>query len=215
MKDGLDVAALRPRSIDPDDKLAVLPADPTRTSPAIPFSKAAGQVLRPVAGPTMLRFGDRLPSGTSSRNIAISTRPNARVRAPADSWVVYAGPFRSYGQLLILNAGETYHLIIAGLVETNVRTGQFVLAGEPVGRMGVTANPGIIQLTGQLARNTDEGSAASQDPVVTVELRRNGTPIDPTPWLVKERSQQTIGTASRLNQLGGPSDAAEDTRNDS
>lgn len=207
LKDGLDVAALRPRAIDPDAKLPVLTADPTRKTPAIPFSKAAGQVLRPVAGPTLLRFGDRLPSGTSARNIAITTRPNARVRAPADSWVVYSGPFRSYGQLLILNAGETYHLIIAGLAQTNVRTGQFVLAGEPVGRMGMTANPGLAQLTGRV----NDSSAASQDPVVTVELRRDGTPIDPAPWLVKERSQQTIGTIGQSDQQAAP----EDTRNDS
>ncbi|MEE9313489.1 MAG: peptidoglycan DD-metalloendopeptidase family protein [Rhizobiaceae bacterium] len=154
-------------------------ADTTRIEPVIAFSKAKGSLLLPVSGIQLYGFGD-MTNGTSkavagsrskSRNIALATRPNARVRAPADSWVVYAGPFRSYGQLLILNAGEDYHMVLAGLSQVNVQSGQFVLAGEPIGRMGATRV--ATALPAELGSNR---------PVLYVEFRKDGSSIDPAPW---------------------------------
>ena len=52
--------------------------------------------------------------------------------------MLYAGPFRSYGQVLILNAGDGYHLVLAGMERIDAALGQFVLAGEPVAAMGAT-----------------------------------------------------------------------------
>ncbi len=59
----------------------------------------------------------------------------AQVTSPCDGWIVYAGEFRSYGQLLIMNAGGGYHVLMAGLSQIDVQPGQFVLASEPVGTM--------------------------------------------------------------------------------
>ena len=75
------------------------------------------------------------PAGLE-KGVSIATRAGAQVTAPADGWVVYAGPFRSYGQLLILNAGGGYHVLLAGMERISVDLGQFVLAGEPVAVMG-------------------------------------------------------------------------------
>ena len=147
--------------------------DSTRIEPAIAFGKAKGSLFFPVVGEQLFGFGSKLggESGSKSNNIALATRPNARVRAPADSWVVYAGSFRSYGQLLILNAGDGYHLVLAGLSEVNVEPGRFVLAGEPVGRMGATRVASVLL-----------PELGSNRPVLYVEFRKDGVSVDPAPW---------------------------------
>lgn len=145
--------------------------NPKRIEPAIAFSKARGTLLRPVSGTDLHTYGDTIMEKWKSPNVAMLTRPNARVRSPTDGWVIYAGPFRSYGQILILNAGEGYQMILSGLSQVNVQTGRFVLAGEPVGRMGLTRYAAVLP--------TDMGS---KKPVLTVELRKDGKPIDPSPW---------------------------------
>ena len=156
--------------------------NPARIEPAIAFSQAKGTLLQPASGEMLYQFGDAVSGQRKSLNIAMSTRPNARVRSPTDGWIVYAGPFRSYGQILILNAGEGYHMVLSGLAEVNVETGQFVLAGEPVGRMGVIRFAAAIPL--------DFGS---NKPVLTVELRKDGKSIDPGPWwAIRKRSKNQI-----------------------
>ena len=142
-----------------------------RTEPAIAFTKAKGLLPLPVSGEIVREFGGRSKSRSPSRNLAISTRPNSRVQSPSDGWVVYAGPFRSYGQLLILNAGDGHHIVLSGMSDVNVTPGQFVLAGEPVGRMG------LVQVAA--ASSLDLSSAK---PVLYVEFRKNGRSIDPSPW---------------------------------
>jgi len=159
-------------------------AEPNRKEPAIAFSKALGLLDRPVNGVELYGFastgstalgrgslGRGAISAHASPNMAIATRPNARVSSPSDGWVVYAGEFRSYGRLLILNAGEGYHVVLAGLAQTNVEQGRFVLAGEPVGRMGATRIASAL--------TTDLGS---NRPVLYVEFRKDGKSIDPAPW---------------------------------
>ncbi len=154
--------------------------NPSRIEPAIAFSQARGTLLRPVSGQVLYGFGEEAFGQGKSRSVAISTRPNARVRSPTDGWVVYAGPFRSYGQILILNAGEGYHMVLSGLAEVNVEAGRFVLAGEPVGRMGVIRFAAAIPL-----------DLGSNKPVLTVELRKDGKSIDPAPWwAIRKRSQK-------------------------
>lgn len=145
--------------------------DLTRIEPAVAFSKTKGLLPRPASGELLHRFGEKSAVGTPQYNIALATRPNARVRIPADGWVVYAGPFRSYGQVLILNAGDGYHLVLSGLSQINVAAGQFVLAGEPIGRMGATrvASAAVTEL-------------GSNKPVLYVEFRKDGKPFDPSPW---------------------------------
>ena len=113
--------------------------------------------------------------------IAGASRPGAQVTTPCDGWVVYAGPFRSYGQLLILNAGGGYHVLIAGMERISVTIGQFVLTGEPVATMGTTSRVASI-----LATN------ASQ-PVLYVEFRKDGTPIDPGPWWAANEGEKVRG----------------------
>ena len=104
----------------------------------------------------------------------------------ADARVVYAGPFRSYGRLLILNAGDGYYLLLAGMDRVGVEVGQFVLAGEPVGQMGGYE---LGNATSSAAPGAVEGSG----PVLYVEFRKDGGPVDPGPWWAKAQGEKVRG----------------------
>ena len=104
--------------------------DPARLSPAIAFASAKGLFAYPVNGAKIRDFGGSDGAGGVEKGISLATRAGAQVTTPCDGWVVYAGPFRSYGQLLILNAGGGYHVLIAGMERISVNIGQFVLTGS-------------------------------------------------------------------------------------
>jgi septal ring factor EnvC (AmiA/AmiB activator) len=95
--------------------------------------------------------------------------------------VVYAGAFRSYGQLLILDAGGGYHVLLAGMDRISIDLGQFVLTGEPVGVMGGGSS---------LASALSTGSSQS---VLYVEFRKDGTPVDPSPWWATKEGEKVRG----------------------
>ncbi|MFX6346346.1 peptidoglycan DD-metalloendopeptidase family protein, partial [Acinetobacter baumannii] len=89
------------------------------------FGSAKGLLRIPVNGTRIRNFGGSDGTGGQEKGISIATRPGAQVTTPCDGWVVYSGPFRSYGQLLILNAGGGYHVLIAGMERISVTIGQF------------------------------------------------------------------------------------------
>lgn len=126
------------------------------------FSAAFGTLSLPARGVISQRFGESNQFGVKSKGLTIETRESAQVISPHDGRIVFAGPFRGYGQLLIIAHGEGYHTLIAGIARIDGTVGQLLLAGEPVGVMG--APPG-------------------EKPELYVELRHNGEPIDPLPWL--------------------------------
>lgn len=146
-------------------------ADTSRIAPAVHFADAKGLLTWPVAGEKLAGFGDPDGLGGESEGLSLATRPGAPVLAPADGWVVYAGPFRSYGQVLILNAGDGYHIVLAGMERIDAALGQFVLGGEPVAVMGAT----------RLASIGDIDHTSAQ-PTLYVEFRKDGNSIDSTPW---------------------------------
>ena len=155
--------------------------DPSRLSPAVPFATARGLFAYPVNGAKIRDFGAPDGAGGAEKGISLATKAGAQVTTPCDGWVVYAGPFRSYGQLLILNAGGGYHVLIAGMERISVNIGQFVLTGEPVATMGKTSQVASILAT-----------TASQ-PVLYVEFRKDGTPIDPGPWWAANEGEKVRG----------------------
>jgi septal ring factor EnvC (AmiA/AmiB activator) len=154
-------------------------ASPDRLKPAMPFEAAKGSLRLPAQGRRVKRFGDVDATGGTVKGISLQTRAEARITAPADGWVVYAGEFRSYGQLLIINAGGGYHVLLAGMSRIDVSLGQFVLAGEPIAVMGNSAAP-------------SQGVDDSSRPVLYVEFRKDGRPIDPDPWWA-EASEKVQG----------------------
>ena len=155
--------------------------NPARLSPAVAFASTKGLLALPVNGVKIHEFGGSDGVGGVEKGISLATRAGAQVTTPCDGWVVYAGPFRSYGQLLILNAGGGYHVLIAGMGRISVNIGQFVLTGEPVATMGTTSQVASILAT-----------SASQ-PVLYIEFRKDGTPIDPGPWWAANEGEKVRG----------------------
>ncbi len=154
--------------------------DPGRLGPAITFVSARGVLPLPVNGVKLRDFGTSDGAGGVEKGLSIATRAGAQVTAPCDGWVVYAGPFRSYGQLLILNAGGGYHVLLMGMERISVDPGQFVLTGEPVAAMG-----GGSQVT--------TTAIGSSQPILYVEFRKDGTPIDPSPWWATSEGEKVRG----------------------
>jgi septal ring factor EnvC (AmiA/AmiB activator) len=155
--------------------------DPGRLSPAVAFADLRGQLHLPVNGLAIRAFGDPNGIGGTQKGVSIAAEPGAEITSPCDSWVVYAGPFRSYGQLLILNAGGGYHVLLAGMERISVDLGQFVLTGEPVAVMGGQTPESAAIATG------------SKQPVLYVEFRKGGTPIDPSPWWATNEGEKVRG----------------------
>lgn len=131
------------------------------------FTKAQGEMPFPARGNLVTKFGQTDDSGSPSKGISIETRPDAQVIAPYDGQVVFAGPFRGYGLLLIIEHAEGYHTLLSGMARLDGTVGQHLLAGEPVGVMGQS-----------------EGK-----PLLYVELRHNGQPVNPLPWLTARKTK--------------------------
>ena len=183
LEQGLNPATRELREAGRSDGRPALSAfrDPGRLAPAVAFASLRGRVPIPVNGVKLKEFGAPDANGGSEKGISIATRAGAQVTAPADSWVVYAGPFRSYGQLLILNVGGGYHVLLAGMDRISVDLGQFVLAGEPVAVMGNGSHIAAILATG------------SSQPVLYVEFRKDGVPVDPGPWWAAGEGEKVRG----------------------
>jgi len=144
---------------------------------ALPLSAARGKLALPVNGRITRHFGDDTGLGTSLQGMAIGTEPNMNVISPVAAKVEFAGPFRSYGELLILNAGEGYLVLLAGMKQISVELGQTVKAGEPLGQMG--DGPSNLAVLGETAKI----------PELYVEFRKDNTAIDPAPWWAADRKE--------------------------
>ena len=149
----IDARAPTPRSGAP-----AVPLSPSTT----PFVRARGQLPMPVVGQVVIRYGQAVATGLTHKGLTLETQAGATVVAPFAGSVVFADVFRGYGQLLILDHGDGYHTLLAGLTRIDGVPGLWVETGEPVGVMG----PG------------DKGR-----PRLYVEIRRGGQPFDPLPWL--------------------------------
>ncbi len=157
-------------------------ADLARLKPAIAFADAKGLVSLPVAGAILKGFGSVDAFGGAEKGVSIATPAAATVSSPVDGSVVFSGPYRTYGQLLIVDAGGGYYIVLAGMDRINVAVGQFVLAGEPVAVMGDGS-----------ARTAAAAAIGATQPVLYIELRKDGAAIDPGPWWAKSDIEKARG----------------------
>jgi septal ring factor EnvC (AmiA/AmiB activator) len=156
--------------------------DPARLAPQIAFADAKGLLPLPVAGTLVKSFGDADEYGDTEKGISLATQPSAVVASPTDGWIAFAGPYRTYGQLLIINAGGGYYVVLAGMGRIDVDVGQFVLVGEPLAVMG----DGTAKTAAAIA-------IGSAEPILYVEFRKDGASIDPGPWWAKPDTQKVRG----------------------
>jgi len=124
-----------------------------------PPSGSGPRLAQPVIGDVVRRFGEPEDYGRS-KGLSFGTSPGAQIVAPAAGEIMFAGPFKGYGQILIIDHGGGYHLLMAGIGRIQSSVGQRVVAGEPIGAM-----------------------ASDGTPVLYFELRRDGQPVDPLPLL--------------------------------
>jgi septal ring factor EnvC (AmiA/AmiB activator) len=145
--------------------------DKNRIVPAFPFSDLKARLDLPVAGDVLRNYGDDDGTGHPAQGMTVASGSGLVVTAPADGWIVFAGPFRSYGQMIIMNAGDGYHIVLSGMETVSARQGQFVVAGEPLGQMGDKriASAAAVNL------ETDR-------PALYIEFRKDGKPVDSRPW---------------------------------
>jgi septal ring factor EnvC (AmiA/AmiB activator) len=168
----LDAAAAKrgkpaPRPAEAENAAKLASLQPGRMEPSIRFANSQGLLPFPVQGRTLLKFGQIDRDGTASKGMHIETRNGAQVVSPCDGSILYAGPFRSYGQLLIIDPGGGYHVVLAGIDRIQVVQNQAVLAGEPIAAM---------------ASEPRSGEKSSARPILYVEFRRDQQSIDPAPW---------------------------------
>jgi murein hydrolase activator len=169
------------------------PADfvtPTLAPAGPSIASARGNLTPPAHGRVVQGFGDETTAGQRARGVTWQTRADATVVAPWDGRIAFAGPFRRFGQILIIDHGEGYHTLIAGLGRIEAQVGQWVLAGEPLGRTDDDVNGSRdssegTKSGGQAARAEDRSSG----PKLYVELRLDGQPINPLPWLAAQTNR--------------------------
>lgn len=148
-------------------------------APRAPLSAQHGTLNYPLQGTILKQFGDDNGLGSPLEGLAIASAPNQNVITPVDGKVEFAGPFRSYGKLLILDAGEGYLVLLAGMNQISAEIGQSIKAGEPVGTMG--EGPSSVALIG--------GDSELTRPVLYIEFRKNNEPVDPSPWWLGGRKE--------------------------
>lgn len=170
--------ALRPRSLTPEPGLNRRLQD------------VKGKLRPPVTGTLVRRFQDKDRMGQPSKGVTLRTRPGAQVVAPFDSTIMFAQPYRGYGQLLILSTGGGYHFVLAGMTKIYGVEGQKLLEGEPVGVMGASEED-VQVLDVPRATGTGDALSANAGPELYFEIRKNGKPINPLPWLATARLERT------------------------
>lgn len=158
---------------------AVAVPDKNRIMPAYAFSKLTGTLSLPASGEMVRYFGADDGTGHTLAGEVLATEKGATVHAPADGWISYAGPFRSYGQVVIIDTGENHHVVLAGMEKIKVSAGRFVVAGEPLATMGQTRFAGSAAL-----------SLASERPTLYIEIRKDGQPVDPRSWWKDDMSSR-------------------------
>ena len=140
-------------------------ARPTGAGTIPPGTQARGQLVAPVAGRIVRSWGDGTEAGPAT-GVSYQVAPSARVVAPCTGRVVFSDRFRSYGLLVIVDCGGGYHVVMAGLDRLDAKAGQSVQMGEPVGVMPDW-----------------EPGGTGRRPSLYVELRQDGNPVNPAPWL--------------------------------
>lgn len=153
--------ALKPRlqyASVPDRRTDVPRRQATTPLTATPL----GALARPASGDIVRAWGDTMPGGTKSEGLTIATRSQAQISAPVAGKIEFAGPFRTYGELLIISTSDDYHVLLSGMANSYVTVGQSVSRGEPIAKMGTRVSP---------------------PPELYMELRKAGKPVNPAKWM--------------------------------
>lgn len=140
------------------------------------FEAARGRLPLPVLGTILRRANEADAAGVRRPGILIAARPQALVTAPWPATIRYRGPLLDYGNVMILEPGAGYLLVLAGLGTVYGETGEVVAAGAPLGLMGGEPRPAGPAAAG------GEGAGARDTETLYLELRQGAEPVDPADW---------------------------------
>lgn len=171
-------------SVDTLDSFADLLSD-TRIEPAdtvFDFEAAKGSVVLPVLGTLLRGYQQADAAGIRRPGILLATRPRALVTTPWPVTIRYRGPLLDYGNVMILEPGGGYLLVLAGLDLVYGEVGDVLPQGTPVGLMG-----GTDSVSTEFVAETKEGGGEDRTETLYLELRQAGAPVDPTEWFTETR----------------------------
>lgn len=123
------------------------------------FADARGRLRAPVSGRITGTYNKRLKDGSRSQGLTVTAISNAQVVAPYTGRIAFVGPFKNYDSVYMLDVGQGYFIVLTGLGKTYGREGDIITGGEPIGEM-----------------------PAKRSAALYIELWKNGSPADPTPW---------------------------------
>jgi septal ring factor EnvC (AmiA/AmiB activator) len=141
------------------------------------FAQARGALRLPVSGSVLRRFGEADAAGIRRPGLVLAAPPLALVTAPWPATVRYAGPLLDYANVIVLEPGDGYLMVLAGLGAVYAEAGQILDAGAPLGLLGGSA-PGGGEF---LAEQAKAGGTARQE-TLYIELRQDGEATDPAAW---------------------------------
>lgn len=146
------------------------------------FITAKGRLPMPVLGTVLRRFGEADAKGIARPGLTVAARPRALVTAPWPSTIRYRGPLLDYGNVIILEPGGGYLMVLAGLDAVYGEVGEVVDAGAPVGLMG-----GVDPRLADLLTVSEEGGGAAETETLYIEVRQRAEPVDPSEWFAEGR----------------------------
>jgi murein hydrolase activator len=171
-----------------EEKAKLAEEERIRARSRLSMADAKGKLDYPVQGQILRQFGEDNGFGTPLSGIVIDASPGSLVRVPVEGKIQFAGRFRTLGQMVIVDAGKNYMILLAGLSQLNVVSGQSVAAGEPVGQMGQErAAVSFIDFGNDVAKSYT--GKAARNPILYVEFRNKGAPVDSKPWWAGSRKE--------------------------
>nr|WP_245990023.1 peptidase M23 [Tabrizicola piscis] len=141
------------------------------------FVAAKGTLPLPVLGRTLRKPGEADATGTRRPGLTLATGPRALVTAPWPATIRYRGPLLDYGNVMILEPGDGYLLVLAGLDVLYGEVGEVVAADAPLGLMG-----GVEAASAEFLTEPADGSGGRGTETLYMELRQGAAPVDPMPW---------------------------------
>ena len=138
-------------------------AVPTPSAVKGAFEKSLGSLPLPARGRIIQKYGDTTLGGGSAKGLTMETRPNAQIISPFDGTILFAGEFKGYGNLIIIEHSDNYHTLLSGLTRIDCAVGQNVLTGEPIGIMSNQKSNKLY-----------------------LEFRKNGQPVNPQKWFASK-----------------------------
>lgn len=153
-------------------------------SEGLNFLSAKGRLPLPALGSLLLRPNEPGPTGVRRPGFSLAVSPGAIVTTPWPATVRYSGPLLDYGNVIVLEPGDGFLLILAGMERVFGNVGQVIGANAPIGLMG-----GKIPGVAEFIASAEDGGGVRETETLYIELRKGAEPVDPLEWFAALKEQ--------------------------